>query len=186
MGTELAERQTEDPYGSEELTPARAAWIIVKSYPNRPEKDGEGYIRQVSVLLATYPEWVRRKVVHPERGIVGKCQWVPTPYEIRELCRDEMAKAAKLEAAKKPAALPEPEFHVSPEERARCVAKAKEFTKLVRDTAGTLNAKNPRPGVQRPGDEHAGILKSQIYLDHIAEKDDVGNSDAIAEKEMEE
>ncbi len=178
MGTELTERRVDDPYGSDEMTPERAAWLIVKSYPNRPDKDGDAYIRQVSVLLASFPEWVRRKAVHPNRGIIGQCKWPPTAYELREFCNAEMERAARAQRAEEERKrLPEPEPEVTAEERAERSERLRKVSAEIRAATQSMDVTKTIKGVQRPGDEHAGILNSQIYLDHIAEKESEDGTD---------
>lgn len=69
---------------------ARLAKLLLGCYRSGDSSDPDTYIRAVTAVFGEYPIEVVRRVCDPRAGLAAKSKWLPTIFEIKESCEDEM------------------------------------------------------------------------------------------------
>ncbi len=88
---------------SSEKEAAKAAALIVGSYPQSKAANPEVYMRQLRALLTGIPLAALFALIDPKRGILGRCSFLPTMAEVRawieeyEAPRRSLARALRAE-----------------------------------------------------------------------------------------
>jgi hypothetical protein len=69
---------------------------LLGCYRKGDAEDPVAYTKAVVTVLAAYPEDVVRWVTHPNFGLPGKVQWLPTVAEVKAACEAQMAPRYEL------------------------------------------------------------------------------------------
>lgn len=69
---------------------ARLAKVLLGCYRAGDSSDPDTYIRAVTAVFGEYPIEVVKGVCDPRMGLPAKSKWLPTIFEIKEACEDEM------------------------------------------------------------------------------------------------
>jgi hypothetical protein len=72
------------------------ARVLIGAYRKADASDPEVYGRSVVAMLASYPEFVVRRVCAPARGIQSRLRWLPALAEIRDACEAELQPARDM------------------------------------------------------------------------------------------
>jgi hypothetical protein len=79
-------RSTASSNGSRTAMITQAVDLILSSYRKDQFADPDGFLAQLGVILAEYPDEVIKHVSHPLTGIQRTCKFPPSLAEIVEAC----------------------------------------------------------------------------------------------------
>ena len=138
---------------------------LLGCYRKGDAEDPTVYVSAIAAMLTEYPEVVVLAATDPRTGVQRKCKFLPTFFEVREACEEQMRPIAERYREEQ-RRVAEETFDHPPEHRARMT---EHFTGLLADWAarceGEGKAADHRDARRMP----VGIDRDGIEAHHLAQ-----------------